>query len=24
MFVCRPFMPIEAHLSEDDMDCWGL
>ncbi len=24
MFVCRPCMPIEAHLSEDDMDRWGL
>ena len=23
-FVCRPCMPIEAHLSEDDMDRWGL
>src|SRR6267142_2660281 len=24
MFVGRPFMHIEAHLSEDDMDRWGL
>jgi hypothetical protein len=24
MFVCRPFLPIEAHLSEDDMERWGL
>ena len=24
MFVCRPCMPIEAHLSEDDMDRGGL
>ena len=24
MFVCWPFMPIEAHLGEDDMDRWGL
>src|SRR5204863_10084835 len=24
MFVCRPCMPIEAHLSEDAMDRWGL
>jgi hypothetical protein len=24
MFVCRPFMHIEAHLSEDDMDRWDL
>ena len=24
MFVCRPCMPIEAHLGEDDMDRWGL
>ena len=24
MFVGRPFMPIEAHLCEDDMDCGGL
>ena len=24
MFVCRPFMHIEAHLGEDDMDRWGL
>jgi len=24
MLVCRPFMHIEAHLSEDDMDRWGL
>ena len=24
MFVCRPFMPIEAHLCEDDMDRRGL
>ena len=24
MFVCRPFMHIEAHLCEDDMDRRGL
>ncbi len=24
MLVCRPCMPIEAHLSADDMDRWGL
>jgi hypothetical protein len=24
MVVCRPCRPLEAHLSEDDMDRWGL
>ena len=24
MLVSRPFMHIEAHLGEDDVDRWGL
>ena len=24
MLVRRPFMPIEAHRGEDDVDRWGL
>jgi hypothetical protein len=24
MFVGRPFMPIEPHFGEDDVDRWGL